>query len=302
MSKSIATTSQSQELKAQNDREAHFLASQQARLDKIRINAEQQNALLDNGDVQQQRKEFWILMKRICSSLNSRLSLLMGESCEVESKSDDKSAPITIYVTAQQRNDALQKLQEIQLTIRCLGHYTLHSSNFTSDDEQYLPSELIGFSMPELPTADLRLLNIEIQNLKSNSLKAQDVIIPKEKFRFKRYRKAIQKRKEGKIDEDVDFEIGDENNNDSNLHSTEMDTNNENDTTQSIPIPAHQQFDGVSIVGKQHCSIKVDQDGNFTFFDSESVPSVEMNSNDKNVPSEAKAFMIRDLEGCNIIV
>ncbi len=161
----------------QNDREAQFLASQQARLEKIRINAEQNSALLDNDNAQQKRKDFWIMMKNICSSFDSQLSVLIGENEEEEgeisakrqSKSDVENScrknkdSRKMYVTAQQRNEALAKLQAIQLTIRCLGHYTLHPSKFTTDEEKYLPTELIKFTMPELPTADLRLLNTEIQ-------------------------------------------------------------------------------------------------------------------------------------------
>ena len=111
----------------QNDREAQFLASQQARLEKIRINAEQNSALLDNDNAQQKRKDFWIMMKNICSSFDSQLSVLIGENEEEEgeisakrqSKSDVENScrknkdSRKMYVTAQQRNEALAKLQGI---------------------------------------------------------------------------------------------------------------------------------------------------------------------------------------------
>ena len=295
-----------------NSREAQFLAAQQARLDKVRTNAEQITSIHNNDNSQQQRKDFWILLKNVCSSLNVRLCALMGEI--EEEKGDDerqlednndmsnvkkpnKTDPL--YVTAQQRNEALDKLQEVQLIVRCLGHYTLHSSKFTPDKEQYLPEELVQFTMPELPAADLRLLTIEFQKLKSKAQQAQDIIIPKEKFRFRRYRAALQKKKDEQMggvglgDEEQGKDV------DEDLSPSVKDTT-EDDS--EIKLPAH-QFDGVTLFDRKNCSIKVQKDGQFTILnDAENAPSSN-NPEDRNqAPAEAKAFLIRNLDSCYVIV
>lgn len=301
------TSNDEEEMDVQKNREAHFLASQQARLDKIRIKAEEYNALLDNDNLQQQRKDFWIRLKSACSSINAKISILMGEqSSENECKCDDGYNDKTmkkgnLYVTAQQRNEALGNLEEIQITIRCLSHYALHSSKFTLDEEKYLPTELVEFKIPELPTADLRLLNVEIQSLKEKAQQAQNIIIPKEKFRFRRYRQAVQKmqaEKLGKLQMDND-DIEDEFDRDASL----KDDNCNGDDGADIKSPAHTlSFDGVSLLEKKNCSIIVHPDGHFTISDDMNKTITETQANNEQQSTGAKAFLIRDLDSCNVKV
>lgn len=298
-----------------NSREAQFLASQQARLEKLRSNNTQKSDGGDlpvEGNLQQQRKDFWILLKKVCFDLESQLSQLMGEvrdestnvvdedcsdakqqSIEVKSKNNEKRP---MYVTTQQRNEALQKLEHIQITIRCLGHYTMHSNKFTQEEARYLPDEIVNFAVPELPTADLRLLNIELQNLKGKSLQAQNVIIPKEKFRFKRYRKALQERK------DVGKNVILFDDNDDDLVK-KMDDLSSKDTVDEAKetAPAH-HFDGITMSDKENCFLKVHQNGLFTEYNDAKELNATRGCDSESMSSDAKAFLIRDVDASHILV
>ena len=96
----------------QVDREAQFLASQKARLDKL-----QESQKLD-VHLQNQRKEFWQSFKQQTQSIQQSLSLLIGQESGKE------------FVTAQQRNEALEDLNRIQIQIKSLNHYCNRSNKF----------------------------------------------------------------------------------------------------------------------------------------------------------------------------
>ncbi len=321
----IATTNNNHNI----TREAQFLASQQARLDKIRLNSAQQSDNNDyDGNIQQQRKDFWIILKNICFDLDSQLNLLMGEagvqvdgggeskvSTDGNSNADDDwydkkhnfdylveksengkngNERWPLYVTTQQRNEALAKLEHIQITIRCLGHYTIHSNKFTTKEANFLPAEIVNFSMPELPTADLRLLNIELQKLKGKSLEAQNIIIPKEKFRFKRYRQALQNRKDqGK------FQILLEDKEDSLVEMVDSSTKDTKDNVHNS-APVH-HFDGLTLTDKKNCFLKVHRNGYVTEYkDAEDANAATENENDLTT-TDANAFLIQDVDCCHIL-
>jgi len=304
-----------------HDREAQFLASQQARLDKIRNTVDHNNFSstygCDNNDdigIQQQRKDFWSSFKIICLSLDSRLSTLMGVDANVDDDvkdsngtnnlKDNEKQTEFLYVTTQQRNEALGKLQEIQMTIKCLADYSLNSKSL-SDKATFLPPEFEKFTknaMPELPKADLRLLNTEIQQLKHKCQQTQSVIIPQEKFIFRRYRAQKAARLSSSAGGDAyDGTIINEN----YLQKFQDDTSNDNVVTSSKePLFA---FDGVTLESKSDCSVKVERDGNFVFSSKDENISETNNNvlNDKNHTSlftESKAFLIRDLNSCNVLV
>ena len=297
-------------------REAQFLASQQARLDKLRSNNTQKNdddVLQVEGNLQQQRKDFWTRLKKVCFDLECQLKQLMGEvvdestnavdenyshaqqqSIEIKSKNNEKRP---LYVTTQQRNEALQKLEHIQITIRCLEHYTMHSIKFTEEEAKYLPDEIVNFAVPELPTADLRLLNIELQNLKGKSLQAQNIIIPKEQFRFKRYRKALQERKDaGKnvilFEDNADDDL-----------VKKMDDLSSKDTMDEAKeaTPAH-HFDGITMSDKENCFLKVHHDGRFTQYNDAKELNATRGSDGQSICLDAKAFLIRDVDASHVLV
>ena len=281
----MSTQDNSNEIR--NDREAQFLASQQARLSKLHDGQSNE----DDVNIQLQRKKFWQTFKFECSALHRRLSALIGEDeeeietmTETETKTDK-----TLFVTAQQRNEALEKLQQIQMSILAVNHYTLRSTKFSTDEQAFLPEHFAHNEMPELPLADLRLLNAEVQSLKSRTQEVQQIIIPKEKFRFKRYHALMQEKKQfhSPIFEEDDDEVLSE------LKVDEDESNPVNENT-------HLAFAGLTLSDKKDCVIVVEANGTIIFknFQNEIIDTVTPS----NVLLEAKAFLIRNLINCRVQV
>ena len=260
------------------EREAQFLASQKARLSKI----SNHNIQGDDFNLQTERKEFWIIFKKSCSDLNDILS---------ELDITDDASPTTkenIYVTAQQRNAALETMLETQRTIRAIQHFTLHSKKLTTEMEKFLPDQFLGISMPELPTSDTRLLNLEMQSLQEKIKHVQKVIIPKEKFRFKRYRTYLQEQKEADFTEIDDI-------------IQPIEAKEEESSTEDKSKPLNITFDGIKLEKKSTCNIMVEQSGNVvcTDLDDSSVaPADESKCDD----IEVKAFLVKDVDGCNVFL
>jgi hypothetical protein len=286
-----------------NDREAQFLASQKARLSKIHQGANNANDV----NAQARRKEFWQTFKSECSSIHQKLSSLIGEGDDItsgatteESKtnagsSGDKSL---LFVTAQRRNEALEKLQNLQLSIRAINHYTLRSTKFSKEIAQFLPGFFAQNEMPELPTADLRLLNDEVQLLKKRTQQVQQIIMPKEKFRFKRYHDFMleQKQLRGPLfeeDEDEDDDVKDE---------TVAGRQEEKDDKGSGN--AKFDFDGLSLTNKINSIISVEDDGTIDI----KTNGAQNDATEREPPRtecsalEAKAFLIRNIDNCKVQV
>lgn len=137
--------------------------------------------------------------------------------------------------------------------------------------------------MPELPVADQRLTNIEIQTLKDKSQVVQNVICPKEKFRFHRYRNLLDKR---------EFKgIGLEEEHDANIVANEEEEKN-NEPSGSL----HVLFNGMTLVDKKNCNLIVQRDGSIASMDSITSDDVQVKGN------AAKSFLVRTLDNCQITV
>jgi hypothetical protein len=282
-----------------NDREAQFLASQKARLSKIQEAHEVNDS---DANPQSRRKEFWQTFKLECSSTHQRLSDLIDEAPTEETKeggdsnsdsignSDRNGDKSLLFVTAQQRNEALEKLQQIQLSVQAIHHYTLRSTKFSKDSAQFLPEFFAQNEMPELPTADLRLLNTELQSLKKKTQEVHQIIIPKEKFRFKRYHALMLERKQLKgpiFEEDEDEKM------DQSEEKDEVESDNSN-------ANATFDFDGLALTNQKNSVIVVENDG-----------TIDIKANDTQggmterlAPSttSSQAFLIRNIDGCKVQV
>jgi hypothetical protein len=286
----MTTTDNSADIDKSNaiDRHSQFLASQQARLAKIHDTQSKDQ----DGDIQLQRKLFWQTFKLEYNALHERLSVLV----EVQVKQDEQKTNDSVagniknrilFVTSQQRNEALEKLQLIQLSILAINHYTLRSTKVSADELNLLPQHFGQNEMPELPLADLRLLNTEIQALKKRTKDIQQIIIPKEKFRFKRYHALMLEKKHLNIpmfeDEDILFE-----------EDEESEPVNDNGTAQLA-------FDGLTISDKKDCIIVVEKDAGAIL-----VKNLQHEIIERIVPSsvllQAKAFLIRDVINCQVQV
>ena len=240
------------------------------------------------------------------------------------------------FITAAQRNEAFDALQHILFSIRAIHHYALHHSMDRDKDESeklelLLPVYFATHPMPELPMADLRLLNTEMQLLKNKAHSIQEFILPKEKFRFKRYHKLMHERKmrgagltpgiamydgennevEGE-DEKNPLELeGGENNenggddndsNNANANASEGNSQGKEQNTKNENTPANAAltaFDGLTLSKEEHREILVNANGNFTLREN---GVVVKSVNHDNVSLDAKAFLIRDLNHCQVQV
>jgi len=290
-----------------NDREAQFLASQKARLSKLQ---EAHEANDSDTNAQKRRKEFWQTFKLECSSTHQRLSDLIGEISTEETKEGDSESNSNsnsnsdsdsignsdrngdkslLFVTAQQRNEALEKLQQIQLSIQAVHHYTLRSTKFSKDSAQFLPQFFALNEMPELPTADLRLLNIELQSLKKKTQEVHQIIIPKEKFRFKRYHALMLERKQLKgpiFEEDEDDKMDQ--------------TEEKENEVESANANATFDFDGLALTNQTNSVIVVENDGTMDI----KVNDTQGGMTERLAPSatSSQAFLIRNIDCCKVQV
>lgn len=258
-----------------NSREAQFLASQKARLDQIKEFHEKDDS--EN----QKRKEFWKAFKIECNTIQKSLSSF-----------GNKDSPALI--TAHQRNQALDELQQIQLEIRAIEHYTLHSTKFTKEEEAYLPTYLKENDMPDLPIADTRLINIEISKLKNMIGEAQNIILPKEKFSFKRYRRLVQTKNEA-----LNAILDEETHNESNSHQIQSDDPGDG----SKPLTSNDTitfFDGHSISNWTYCHIQVLPNGtlNVTHTKTQFTETIPSSTGGTKVT----ALLIRDVENCTVSI
>jgi len=280
-----------------DDREAQFLAAQNARLANLKKsfhnNDSDGNSSVDN--IQLQRKTFWSIFKQECASLTSRLDSL---------HSDNEEETVVNYVTTQQRNAALVKLQDIQVVIRAIHHYTIDSTNNSMKElEEYLPINFKNHPMPEIPLADQRLVNIEIQNLKEMAQTVQNVIFPKEKFRFRRYR-ALRQQQDNETKNKLIEEPYLEKNGIQNDDDTEKEKENENKTTvskDSTPSShLYESFKGMTLTNKTNCNLLVHSDGTI-----ESGPKTDVEQPSRTTPvtsDTSTSFLFRALDNCQIVV
>jgi len=257
-----------------NSREAQFLASQKARLDQIKEFHES-----DDSENQQKRKDFWKAFKIECNLLQrSMSSLISKDSSEL--------------ITAHQRNQALDELQRIQLVIRAIEHYTLQSTKFTKEEEKYLPTYLKENDMPDLPIADTRLINTEISLLKNMASEAQSVILPKEKFSFKRYRRFLQAKNEA-----LTTLLNDE----THGPKPQIQCDDTNDRSKSLKSNKNiTSFDGHCISNRTNCHIQLLPDGtlNITHVKTHQTETISRS----NEGTKVTALLIRDVENCTISI
>ena len=249
----------------QGDREAQFLASQKARLDKL-----QESQKLD-VHLQNQRKEFWQSFKQQTQSIQQSLSLLIGQESGKE------------FVTAQQRNEALEDLNRIQIQIKSLNHFCNRSNKF---QKQILTQWFDQNELPELPIGDVRLINVDLQELKTRVDEIRSIIVPKEKFRFKRYHAYMAKHNaNGIIMEEMEED-------EEKIDSNEQEGNDHDDML---------AFDGLTLSNQADSVIVVEADGSIQIQSKEDKSQVQRISCEKTF-TDAKAFLIQEISNCEIQV
>ena len=171
------------------------------------------------------------------------------------------------------------------------------------EDDNRLPNVLMNVEIyTELPPADLRLLEQEFKIL---TVKAQDIselICPKEKFRFKRYHDLLLKKKKGF--DITAFQRECQNYQGHNKDHDETKTEDNSNTTNTVNHTDQIEFHGLKVVGHKNCSISVKPDGSFTTnydHNNDDYDGIDetLHENEETL-SKSTAFLIRDLDGCNV--
>ena len=153
---------------------------------------------------------FWINFRKMCSEMQLRVDslLLMSDDNESTNGEQKYAAAKAYYYTAARRREGRIKLDSILNKVRLLRSHCLSSSSIMKFDNstlseldnddnanQLLLNSILSSPTPEMTQTDLRLLSEEIDRLLKVIEDARAIISPKEKFVFKRYRKAMEERR-----------------------------------------------------------------------------------------------------------
>ncbi|KAL3758241.1 hypothetical protein ACHAWU_004879 [Discostella pseudostelligera] len=172
---------------------------------------------IKTGQRNQQSTKFFADFRKICSGFQNELDSLLRRP--TSSAGNDATATTIIasndedaksyYATASKRNEGRMKLDTIQKNVRLLQNHVLSStssssltpnlrnndtdSHTTQGDSDTLLQSILQTPMGEITQTDMRLLSQEITKIMKCIDEARELICPKEKFVFKRYRAAMEK-------------------------------------------------------------------------------------------------------------
>ena len=207
-------------------REARFLASQAERLacnkKQHRADGDFAPELVDgcNGNTndvgsKDSSNQFFSSFRRICTEFRSRLDLLLLIPSTSSSTDGDAPPPVNdtsyydaalaYYATASRRNEGRTKLDTILRDVRSLQSHALTSSsspfaatidrnrgNDEKNDDNPLLRSILQTPMLDVTQTDMRLMSQEIDDILKRIDDASEIIHPKEKFVFRRYRKVLE--------------------------------------------------------------------------------------------------------------
>ena len=215
-------------------REARFLASQAERLagnnkkqqqqssnNKINdsspdlVNEDNNNATvdaIDNVSTKAQSNQFFTNFRKICSQYQGQIDTLLlvpsstsdlTNDCTATTKSSNYTKAKAYYATSTKRNEGQLQLNSILQNVRTLQRHALSSSSSintntesisTANDNELLQS-ILQTPMTDITQTDIRLISSELDKIIKYIDTAQEIICPKEKFVFKRYRQAMAEQK-----------------------------------------------------------------------------------------------------------
>jgi hypothetical protein len=205
-------------------RESRFLASQHERLASAKkqhkeddqasesvnnVHADMTNDVggKDRGD------QFFSDFRKICSEFRSQLdSLLLTPSnrTDIDAPSSVDTSirddATTYYATASRRNEGRARLDVILRNVRLLQSHALSTSSLSSpvssissnrddeksDSDEVLLQSILQIPMSDITQTDMRLMSQELDGILKRIDHAREIICPKEKFVFKRYRMAME--------------------------------------------------------------------------------------------------------------
>ncbi len=221
---------------------------------------------------------FWRNFRNLCLELQSQIEILLhwegggaADGGGIANKYDTAKA---YYSTATRRSEGRIQLDCILENVRLLRRHCLSSSSMlptsknNDDDDVVNPllSTLLSTPMPEMTQTDIRILSEEMDRLLKCIDEARMIISPKEKFVFRRYRKAMEEQRL-LLGENVSL-VGDgaaESAVSGLEESSKLDTDdNTRKGTNDDEQPARETFhhDGGVLENKRDCTIEIFPNGN----------------------------------------
>ena len=195
--------------------------------------------LLDNDCVvandKEQCNQFFTNFRRVCLQFHSQIDALLliqpsnnNDTVVVVTAVVTSSSSATstnqhnncnndevkaYYATTARRNEGRTQLNNTLQNVRLLQHHALSSSssinnhhhttsendNDNNTNNELLLRSILQTPMPEMTQTDIRLITQEIDNIIKCIDGAMDIICPKEKFTFRRYRKAMAAEREKRL-------------------------------------------------------------------------------------------------------
>ena len=145
--------------------------------------------------------QFWSIFRSLCNSFQKRIDTLLLTDAAADCPSlkdwdeEMRNKLRAYYATSSRRNEGRLELDGILKEVRLLQHKVLSSSSSLAVDSSSNSNEalckLLLQPMPDLALTDIRLITAEMEKILTRIDEARDMISPKEKFVFRRYRKAL---------------------------------------------------------------------------------------------------------------
>ena len=253
-------------------------------VENIIVNTSDHNHNSSGGGSRNHKEEghkFWSNFRKLCSELQCQIdSLLLITSSDDDEHNNNSNSNDAVskkydsvkayYAIASRRTEGRNELDSILDNVRLLRKHCLSSSSSmmllpgtnnsdsddsNNDDNQLLQS-ILQTPMPEMTSqSDLRLLSDEIDRLLKHIDDVREIISPKEKFVFRRYRLAMEER--GR-DNNIML-LGGSNDRNDNAVEVEGIVEEVVDGTNNASNDHH--YDGGLLENKNDCIIEIYSDG-----------------------------------------
>ena len=273
-------------------REAAFLASQAERLACTKKRETSECGGQRNN--RNSSTQFFADFRKICSEFHNELDMLLRMPSSSSTTNDDAVVTITTndddaksyYATASKRNEGRLRLDAVQKCVRLLQNHVLSSSlssfsssssSSSSNDDNAIKQvgssallqSILQNPMGEITQTDMRLLSQEINMIMKRIDEARDLVCPKEKFIFKRYRAAMEKAGEEAISADNNVRDGTTSSREGCMSDETIGISPLKDETNSSLDIIRSKFGGV-LENLSDCTIEISSD-NTTIFITEAM-------------------------------
>ncbi|KAL7489341.1 hypothetical protein ACHAW6_014927 [Cyclotella cf. meneghiniana] len=281
---------------------------------------------------------FWSIFRNLCNTFHGRIDrlllLTLDDHAEVafDRASRVESTPLRHwddemkhqvrchYATTSKRNEGRLELDAILKQLRLLQQHVLSSSssmNMTASDtcrssissDNVVLDTMLSQTMPDLSLTDIRLASAEMEKILNRIDEARDIICPKEKFMFRRYRRALEELSRNASDGEIGLGAV--------LEGFKKEAETEKEKHQQEQEKLALGFSGV-IENKSNCIIEVLADGSLTLRDEAdpqeywkfyaiprpypASPSPDLSSKQSIPPAGPSSYLLQSLTDTTVIL